>query len=215
MLSPCRVTRSAPRCASRTPFQEAHPFRGRLPFSGRSGTAGGAICPCRPSSDQSRDWPPKVATRTVMRLPPTTCHPPPARLSPRQAALGRSRTRLPLAVTVRALTSRRGLSSRPRRARLHGTYRPCGQPPSGWDPATFLHTRIGYHRGNVPPDPEGPDSHVPAMTPGADTPEGRTPRAAHSLRGRLGLLGWATPCGVTAVRGPGYCLSTRVTPGLS
>jgi len=179
-----------------TPFEAGSPFRaGPAPRAVPFVLVGPAGCLAAAA---------QVATWTMRRLPPMAGHLPPARLSSAQAAPGRSRPRLPLAVTVRALTRRRGLSTRP-----HHT------SPFGRGAATLLRTLNGYHRGNVPPNPRGLGSHLPAMTPGTDTPEGRTPRAARSLRGRLGLLGWTTPCGVTAVRGPGYCLSIRVTPDLS
>jgi len=162
MLSPCRATHAAPRCTSRSPFRDPIPFETSSPS--RAGPAPRAVPLALVGPAGYLAVAAQVATRTLRRLPPAMGHPSPVRLSSAQAAPGRSRPRLPLAVTVRALTHRRGLSARPRRA-----------SPFGRGMATVLRTLFGYHRRNVPVDPEGSTSHLPAMTPRGWHPRRRTP----------------------------------------
>jgi len=163
----------SPRSAVRVPYPFVIlPLAGQDQFRGRSGTTGSAIRPCRPAAALRLS---AVATRTVKRLPPTMGLPPPARLGNTQAAYCRSRSRPPLAVAVRMVTRRRGLSDRPRLALPSQTYLPCGQAAlgSGRDylSATPLPAiTVGMYR-----QPSRAGSHLPPMTPGLDRLEGEPP----------------------------------------
>lgn len=157
-----------PGYSRRSPMRVPVSFSGAPSFSGQVSLFGPirhhGRCHLPSSSSEVPCSNSRVATRAMRRLPPTAGHPPPARLSPAQAAPGRSRHRLPLAVTVRALTHRRGQSARPRRT-----------SPFGRGMATFLRTLFGYHRENVPVEPEGSTSHLPPMTPRGGHPRGEPP----------------------------------------
>jgi hypothetical protein len=187
----------------------ALPLAGQGRFRGRSGTAGGAIRPYRPP-----------ACPAARRGSDSDCEAFAAdgglhhRLDPgnTQAAYCRSRFRLPLAVAVWVVTRRRGLSDRPHLARPSQTYLPCGRPPSGRVAVTFLlHPyRLSPWECTARPgragQPSSPDD------PWSGPPGGRTPRAAPSLRGRVGLLGQTPFAGGGCPRDGEYPL-TGVTPG--
>lgn len=192
---------------SRIPFAP-YPLQGKVlsgPARHRRRCHSPLLAPACPAA-------PEVATRTVKRLPPMAGLPPPARPNNTQAAYCRSRSRLPLAVAVWVVTRRRGLSDRPHLARPSQTYLPCGRPPSGRVAVTFLlHPyRLSPWECTARPgragQPSSPDD------PWSGPPGGRTPRAAPSLRGRVGLLGQTPFAGGGCPRDGEYPL-TGVTPG--